>query len=101
MRQTIRHALTRALDLLLPATGQHNGHDTTPGPILGVDLGPWAQPWPTPTPQHARDRHTPFHDDDLPPARPYVGADDGTVQLRVTRPKGPRVLVYAPRGVHL
>ncbi|MFE5854080.1 hypothetical protein ACFQ61_12805 [Streptomyces sp. NPDC056500] len=100
MRDALRRALTRALNQLLPARGRHA--DPPPPQRLSIVLGPWAKPWPTTTPRHARDRHTPLHGEDLPATRPYVRLDTPTVPLRtIPAPPPRRLLLYAPRGLHL
>lgn len=98
MRDVIRRAVVRVLDLL-DRTQRRHGIPRTQR--IQAELGVWAKPWPTPTPEHVLERHSPFCGDDLPLAKRYVRLDAPTMPLQVVRARTYKTLVIAPRGVHL
>ncbi|MFF0445579.1 hypothetical protein ACFYT4_04005 [Streptomyces sp. NPDC004609] len=98
MRDAVRRALVQALNLVLPSRGRHRsaadrGPVPTPGPR---PVGLWGQPWPTPTPAHVVERHTPLRGEDVRLVRPYVSPARHPPHRTVAR--RPRKPVYAVFG---
>lgn len=99
MRDVIARALSWVLSLFSPhRPGRHSVEflaARTPEP---ADRDPWAEPWPTPTPDHVRALYTPLRGEDVALARPYVLAET-TVQLRALTRERRRAAALAAMGM--
>ncbi|MFI6288437.1 hypothetical protein ACIBCM_27445 [Streptomyces sp. NPDC051018] len=96
MRDAVRHALVRALELVLPSRGRHRAAEAPDAGPAGVPVGLWERPWPTPTPVHVIERHAPLRGEDVRLTRPYCLLDR-TLRLKAVV-RRPRRLVYVAIG---
>lgn len=100
MRDLIARALLRVLRILLPAHGRHSATASRPRSAPEpAPASPWSSPWPTPTPAHVIQRHTPLRGEDIALARPYVPADEDTLNLRLVQRERRTAAVLATFGV--